>query len=180
MNAKFGQAEIWCWIDSEFKAYQLAYYIVTWIIVILNTIFVVLLIWNLKQLNCNDEMIKRYINKLKLYPIIQIVSLIPATINRIMYYFYDIKNIFWMAVLQIIFDSLTGLIFSIVYGFNPNVRTIIYDFMERICSKKKNVNPLDKENSFDDSASIDHPNRYRNDSLKSYQENVLHSQEGDY
>ena len=175
MKAEFGPAEIWCWIrttkDDKYNGFQLAYYILTWIIVFLNTVFVILLIWNLKQLNCNDEMISRYINKLKLYPIIQILSLIPATVNRIMYYFFDRGDIFWLGVLQIIFDSLTGLVFSILYGFNPNVRTIICDFVKGICSKKENVNKID--NSLDDSASIDHPNRYSSESTKLYEENLI-------
>jgi hypothetical protein len=123
-------------------------------------------------------MVCRYINKLKLYPIIQIVSIIPATINRVLYYFFDKKDLFWLAVIQIIFDSLTGLIFSIVYGFNPNVRKIIYDLLIRIFLKKKKDNIFDKDNSISDSDSIDHPNRFRNSSLMLYNDNG-NSQDGD-
>lgn len=103
---------------------------------------------------------------------IQIVSLIPATINRIISLNQD-KDYFWLLVIQIIFDSLTGLIFSIVYGFNPNVRTIIYDFFHGIFQKKSNE---DINNILNNSDSIEHPNRKRNDSLKIYDDNIITSQ----
>jgi hypothetical protein len=105
-------------------------------------------------------MINRYINKLQYYPIVQIICIFPATVNRIMYYYFDHNYVFWMSLIQIIFDSLTGLIFSIVFGFNPNVIMIICEFKEKICSKKKKKNPFDREDSSSDSSSINQPIRY--------------------
>jgi len=123
-------------------------------------------------------MIGRYINKLKLYPMIQIISLVPATINRIISLAFH-KEIYVLMMIQVIFDSLTGLIFSIVYGFNPNVRTIVYDFFTGFCRKKNAVDDID--NSLNDSDSIDHPNRFRNDSIKMYDDNIITSQhDGNY
>ena len=172
---KFGRAGVWCWIkeseDNGSKDLQIAYYIITWFIVILNTIFVVLLIWNLKKIDYSDEMINRYVNKLKLYPIIQIISLIPATVNRIICLAREGEQIFVLVIIQVIFDSLTGLIFSFVYGFNPNVRTIIFDFCTNLCGKKKNENEI--ENGLNESDSFDHPNRYRSDSIKIYDDHMI-------
>lgn len=174
INEKFGPAGLWCWIEEgDNKYYQIAYYCITWIVVMLNTIFVTLLIWNLRQLNCNDDMIGRYINKLKLYPLIQIISLVPATINRINSLIGN-PDYFWMMIIQVIFDSLTGLIFSVVYGFNPNVRTIVYDFFQGFCTKKPNEEEMN--NNLDDSVSIDHPNRFRSDSIKMYDDNIITGQ----
>lgn len=178
--SEFGQAGIWCWIksgkDDKYIYYQIAYYILTWIIVLLNTLFVILLIWNLRQLNCNDEIITRYVNKLKLYPIIQIISLIPATINRIISLSSENKHFFCLMVFQVIFDSLTGLIFSIVYGFNPNVRKLIHDYFTGIFSKKKELKENENNNLNDsDSLEPDHPNRFRSDS-KIFDDNVVTSQ----
>ncbi len=116
----------------------------------------ILLIIKLKKLDGNDEMIKRYISKIQYYPITQIVCLIPKTINLLIYYF-DKNFIFWMLIIQIIFDSFAGLIFSILFGFNPNVIMIIYEFKDRIFSKKKKQNPLDIEDASSDSSSINRP-----------------------
>lgn len=65
-------------------------------------------------------------------------------------------------IIQVVFDSLTGLVFSIVYGFNPNIRAIIYDFFTGFCSKENLI-----ESESNDSDSIDHSNRRRIDP-KSY------------
>lgn len=119
-------------------------------------------------------MIGRYINKLKLYPLIQIISLVPATINRIIC-LCGKEEVFWLMVIQIVFDSLTGLIFSLVYGFNPNVRTIVYDFFQGFCCAKK-PNEDEISNNLDDSVSIDHPNRFRSDSIKMYDDNIITGQ----
>jgi hypothetical protein len=174
MYSKFGPAGVWCWIQSENnKSFQIAYYSLTWVVVFLNLIFVSLLIWNLRQLNCNDDMIGRYINKLKLYPMIQIISLVPATVNRIIT-LCEKEEVFWLMVIQIVFDSLTGLIFSIVYGFNPNVRTIVYDYFKGFCTKNLSEDQI--ENDLDDSVSIDHPNRFRNNSIKMYDDNIITGQ----
>lgn len=104
---------------------------------------------------------------------IQIISLVPATINRIIS-LCGKDDIFWLMVIQIIFDSLTGLIFSIVYGFNPNVRTIVYDFFHGLCTKRPNEDQIN--NNLDDSVSIDHPNRFRSDSIKMYDDNIITGQ----
>lgn len=109
-----------------------------------------LLIKNLKKLNIQDEVIDKYISKLKLFPIIQILSVIPATVNRIIAMTMDGKIIFELMILQIICDSLTGLVYSIIYGFNPNVKSIINDFFQDLFKKKViEIEIVNEENNKD-------------------------------
>ena len=130
--------------------FQIIFYVIIWVIIILNTIFVTLLIKNIKKLNIQDDVIDKYISKLKLFPIIQILSVIPATVNRIIAITMNGKIIFELMMLQIICDSLTGLVYSIIYGFNPNVKSIINDFFEDLFKKKDiEIENLNDENNKD-------------------------------
>ncbi len=81
-------------------------------------------------------------------------------------------------LIQVIFDSLTGLAFSLVFGFNPNIRTLIYDFFVGIFKKKNKINDIN--NNLNDSDSLDHPNRYRSDSIKICDDNISQTQEGNF
>jgi hypothetical protein len=105
--------------------------VLCWIILSLNIYFVARLVCLLrKELQDDEELINRYTSKLKWYPLIQIISLLPATISRL-YYLATRDNNFYLVLIQCIFDSLTGLMFSLVYGFNPSVRAALVELCRK-------------------------------------------------
>lgn len=88
------------------------------------------------ELQNEHELIYKYTSKLRLYPIVQIISFIPATINRFHNLGSNDQN-FTLTLLQCIFDSLTGLMFAFVYGFTNTVRNSIGECFQNIFCKKK-------------------------------------------
>jgi hypothetical protein len=116
------------------------------VLILFNCFFVIRLIIVLKQELKNDEdLIEKYTSKLKWFPIIQIISFIPATINR-SYEWISGNNSFFLTLIQLIFDTSTGLMFAVVYGFNPAVKQALSEcFCSMFCKKRKSI--ITKTNS---------------------------------
>jgi hypothetical protein len=108
-----------------------------------------------KELKNEQELIDKYTNKLKWYPIVQIISYIPCTINRI-YGLATPNENFWIMLLQGIFDSLTGLMFAMVYGMNASVKNTVHEFLmkifggNRVKPRKESINSEDMEGNLTD------------------------------
>lgn len=132
---------MFCWIATEvhsdsIKLMTILYYSITWLIIVLNCFFVVKVLTLLrKELQNEKELMDKYSSKLRLYPMVQIISFIPATVNRI-YGMATGESSFGLLLVQCIFDSLTGLMFSIVYGYNASVRNALGDCIRTLCCKK--------------------------------------------
>jgi hypothetical protein len=166
----YGPSGVFCWIattvhTSAVHVMTLIYYLLTWMIILCNCVFVVRLIFLLrKELQNEKDLADKYTNKLKWYPLIQIISYLPATVNRV-YGIISDEESFTLMLIQIIFDSLTGLAFSLVYGFNSNVRNALGNFIGALCCKKKQRGSVMSEGE-----SIETTNRR---SLTSLDESVL-------
>jgi hypothetical protein len=138
----YGPSGVFCWIATQAntpgtKSLTIIYYIFTWSIILLNSFFVIKLILQLRdELKCEKELVDKYTRKLRLYPLVQIVSYIPCTINRI-YNLSSGGDNFYLMMSQIILDSLTGLMFSFVYGFNASVKKNLSECCTLLCCKKK-------------------------------------------
>ncbi len=142
LTQTYGPSGVFCWIATQAntpgtKSLTIIYYTFTWLIILLNTFFVIKLILQLRdELKSEIELVDRYTRKLRLYPLVQIISYIPCTINRI----YNLStggDNFYLMITQIIFDSLTGLMFSFVYGFNASVKKNLSECCVLLCCKKK-------------------------------------------
>ncbi len=164
-NDAFGHSGVFCWIQTENgnplnENLIIIYYSLTWFIIFLNCIFVIKVIVQLhKELKNEQDLIDKYTNKLKWYPIVQIISYIPCTIRRI-YGLYSPNDNFWILLFQGIFDSLTGLMFALVYGMNVSVKNTVHEFLLKFLGRKK-VN-LRKESSISEDMEgnlTDIPNR---------------------
>lgn len=151
-----GPAGLFCWIvvNSDSKQARIAiiaYYAITWFIIVLNIFFVVRVIILLKrELRGEDHLIRKYTNKLTMYPLVQIICFLPTTANRI-YILATNKELFFLWYLNAIFDALTGLMFTLVFGFNSSVRNVLIDCIRKICCKKKNKVQCDLVNKTSDS-----------------------------
>ena len=109
-------------------------------IILLNIFFVIKIhITFKKEFKNEEEFVRKLINKLKLYPIVQVISFLPATVNRIYNIVSDKEN-FYLLMVQGIFDAITGLMFAFVFGFNNQVRKSLWDCIKRICCKKGGEN----------------------------------------
>jgi hypothetical protein len=137
-----GPSGLFCWIvsNSNSKAADIAtivYYSLTWFIILLNCFFVIRVISMLKkELISEGDLVKKYTNKLKLYPLVQIISFLPATVNKV-YNLTTNRENFYMLLLQGMFDAMTGLMFALVFGFNLSVRNYISECCRIICCCRK-------------------------------------------
>ena len=150
-----GPAGAWCWldIDSEdvnkikiIRKLELIYYSFMWLMIIINSYFIVNVIFGLRKLETeeNKDIIQRSVSRLKWYPIVLVICLIPASINRLLnYYNYDYLALVY---LHTMFDSLQGFLFSLVYGFNPEIRKAVKDLCSKIFCRGTNL-----EESFNES-----------------------------
>ncbi len=153
----YGPAGTFCWIavgqySDASNIATIVYYSLSWLIILLNGYFVIKVILTLRRdFKSEEDLVKKYTNKLKLYPLVQVISFIPATVNRV-YNLIDNRENFYLLLIQGIFDALTGLMFAFVFGFNYQVRKSLGDCFAGLCCKRKRVNnerdyinnPLDK------------------------------------
>lgn len=70
------------------------------------------------ELNNND--IKRYTNKLKLYPLIQLLTIAPQAIYRIITLYKKTFNL-KLAILELFCDSSRGICFVAFFGLSPTI-----------------------------------------------------------
>lgn len=139
----YGISGAWCWVDltrddSKTFVVILVFYSLVWFLILLNCVFVVKLIIMLNnELRTDKEKLKKYTNKLIWYPVIQIICLLPATVNRIIFLINPTNNTPTLDIIQAAFDSMTGFMFAIVYGFNPSVKESIKEVFAYICCRNK-------------------------------------------
>lgn len=150
----FGPGSNYCWINSIDNSigaiiYGNVIYLLVWILIITNVTITIIVIRHLNKLYNNEEekeLISRYIYKLIKYPIIQVICLIPATINRIIYVFLK-ETFFPIQVISMCFLASQGLLYAIAYGYNTQVREILRKSLKKTfkcctCLRKKNKNKL--------------------------------------
>lgn len=116
-------------INNEYKfitkglIYCLIYYSMTWIVVIYNIYCITMLILNIKKLRIDGISFNKYTIKLIWYPMIQIVSYIPSTVNIAIELITkneeDIPHA--LVIIEILFDSLNGFLYCIVFGYNKEI-----------------------------------------------------------
>jgi len=91
-----------------------------------------------RELKSEEELVRKYTNRLKWYPLVQVISFLPATINRVYNLATNEEN-FALLLIQGIFDSGTGLMFALVFGFNSTVRKSFLDCIDLFCCRKRKV-----------------------------------------
>lgn len=113
-----------------------------------NCFFFIKVIYKVKRdLNSSSdaEIVNKFTTKLKWYPIVQIICLLPGTINRI-YNFSTQHEVFVLTLIQALFDFSSGFFFAIVYGLNPTIRNAICScFRVCFCRKKKRTSRISEE-----------------------------------
>jgi len=153
----------WCWIgpidekhqtDPNIAYFQTILYAFVWILIIINFI---LNCKALRYLNRHfvsieeQQMIKGYIWKLLRYPFIQIICILPGTINRLMQIIWN-RNNATLQVFQLIFTTLEGLLFAIAYGYTTQVKSTLSENLNRYfyycpCFRRKKIRRSESESS---------------------------------
>lgn len=137
----YGKAGFWCFInteklkenlDNKFQIFYLFTFIFLWCCIMFNLGLYSKVIKYIN--NSFDEednsLASNYTRPLMMYTIIQILCLLPSTINRL-YQVFEYENIEFMDYIQSFCDVSQGLLYSIAFGFNPAVRKAIGDFIRR-------------------------------------------------
>lgn len=102
-----------------------------------------------KELSDEPLLINRYIRRLIWFPIIQMLGITPFTIDVLVYY-TDQKAYYWLSVIQIITDSITGIGLTFVYAMNPGVydtaKECLYKtYCSLLCRGNYSDTPLSQE-----------------------------------
>ena len=98
------------------------YYFLCFVLIIISYRFISKtkkLLGNIPELN--TEEINKYLNKLRLYPIILLVTTVPVATHRI-FQLYNNNFYIWFDIAQTVFDSLRGILFVIFDPFNLTLR----------------------------------------------------------
>jgi hypothetical protein len=136
----YGDSGGWCWLDMYNKKGRpiiskliLFYYVVMWFFIILSCFFIFKVIAILRehsQNSLNKYLVRKY-ELLKWLPIMQTVTLIPSTINRI----FNVVNkrpIFGLMVIQVIFETLQGWTLTIIFILLPEIKHILKTCIWRV------------------------------------------------
>ena len=134
-----GYAKYWCWIDltADKNIRNIIYismYSLFWCSSFLSFYYIQKVINFLEKNYTNKqekEIIYKYIKRIRLFPIIQLTCLIPWTISPILELF-GMKNKFF-EYLSVTVYSLEGLLYSIVFGFNPIISRKIEEILQKCC-----------------------------------------------
>ena len=122
------------------KLLLIIFYSICWFTVILNIYFFARTKCLLKkELGDDLDLINRYISKLKWFHIVQIMSLLPVTVNKLYYLTSNDKN-FILSIIQGIFDGLTGLFFSLLYMNHPSVKNAINELFSKTFKNRNSIN----------------------------------------
>ncbi|OMJ88257.1 hypothetical protein SteCoe_9842 [Stentor coeruleus] len=119
----------WCWIKDECLKFFVLY-LPLWLVIITNTGIYMVVIKHLKLASDMHPELKHLgismIRKLRMYPIILIISFLPVTMYRIFEFFKadDDKNETFIIVAGM-FTCLNGFFNAIVYGCTKNVRNVL-------------------------------------------------------
>ena len=147
----------WCWLDTEtenedkqnlVKTLIVTMFFIMWIFLVINSYFIIKVVFLLNSAietmsDPEKEIIEKHTSKLKCYPIAMIICVLPSTINRL-YTLITGNDSIYLIYIQTVFDSLTGLIVSIIFGLSPAVKDSIKYLCRSIFMKKS----LIKENDF--------------------------------
>ncbi len=143
----YGVSGFWCYISQKkefkFKFFLILNYVFLWICIFLNFIFYITVIKYIKKHFIDEEdsnkIKKIYIYSLISYFLIQIICILPGTINRLFQSITD-ERITCLDFIQSIFDCSQGLAYSVVYGFNPTVKESLRKSFNNIFKITNNSN----------------------------------------
>jgi G protein-coupled glucose receptor regulating Gpa2 len=127
IGGNYGNNFGWCWVKPESFIYEfILSFIPIWGAIIANCFFYVHILKKAKKAIGNIEENKnllKFFNKLKYYPLVSLACYCPATINRVLVYFYDPN--FYFVMFGGVASCCQGLLNCIVYGLNTRIKEFL-------------------------------------------------------
>jgi hypothetical protein len=142
-----GRSFLWCYIESHGinlnvrnKTALILFYIFMWTLFFISLSFILKVVKFLNNLYINKsdkEMIIRFTSRLKLFPLVQVIGLVPVTISRCIQLFGIETNTIFDYFIMVILCS-QGIFYGIIYCQNPIVKDSIELNLRRLfCFKRK-------------------------------------------
>ena len=133
ISQAYGYSQGWCWIDDhdhDFLYRIFCFYLILALVFCFN-IFIYIRVWkkiyNEVLFNLQDEEASKQnsdlVLRLKLYPLVLLISYLPVLSKRVYETIFPGHYIFWMAWAAGVLMSLLGFFDAIVYGFGRDVRS---------------------------------------------------------
>lgn len=118
----------WCWlkmynmsIPNQVRILAYSWFAFNIISVVLNIFFIFKVIVEVQK-----HLGNKFTKRLKLYPIVQIITTLPYLINRL-YNITSHKSVFFLMIVQLFAECARGLAYSIVFGLTDKVKDNIYE-----------------------------------------------------
>lgn len=124
-----GQSYFSCWINPITDRGHLMnwiFYIYYWLLLTINLIFILIIIKSVlniysKKYNLEKDLISKPLKNLLSYPIIQLITVLPMTISKLVNYI-DNKNItLVLKEISLLFILVQGILFVAAYCINYNI-----------------------------------------------------------
>jgi len=177
LTHRLGDADLWCWILPGQDAYRFGmFYIPLSLVIVYNVITYFMVTRKLKKEqklivkvmeDNNDHTIQ---TSFRWFLLVLLVCWVPAIANRIQNYLYPNSPIFWLYCLHGFFSPLQGLLNSVIYGFNDELRRNYRRFFDRntcCCCKGNNYAAL----SVQEKQAAEQWSQHYNDVMREYDQN---------
>lgn len=151
ISKTYGKNGVWCWVDANvLPEYSIKliffYYFIIWYLIAICFYLVYQLVITLNTISkyLNTFKFERIINiytKVKIYPLLLSIFLIPGTVNRL-FEIYNGRTFFIIVLIQSVSESCEGIIVALVFLNTPYLREAIKLCINRMfscsfCRKKK-------------------------------------------
>ncbi len=139
VTSLIGFSGYWCWIDMTYSVnikriiYSMIF-IFFWTLFFFSFYFIRSVINFLEKNYTNKtekELIYKYIKKIRLYPMIQVMCMIPCSLNRLIQIFG--LHLEFFDYLIVIFISIQGFLYGLVFGFEPIIKDQLKEFFQKCC-----------------------------------------------
>jgi hypothetical protein len=139
----YGPTGGWCWLDvyrcdgtNLIHKLILFYYVTNWFFIILNSFLIYKVLSIISNSGKRNYSLLLMANKLKYFPIIHIVCILPSTVSRI-YNVFDLESNFILVLFQTIFGSLNGVGYLAIYLMIPQVNNSLKILFNRFKKPEK-------------------------------------------
>lgn len=155
----YGKSYHWCWLANKvyydnqpaknlpnfetIRYISIFYYSIIWILMFINFLWIVSTIRYLRQLEEEEFEYNKYSRSLIQFPLIQILIVFPQTVCKFLLALGYSGTVF--PSISVCFMMIQGILFTLSYGFNNQVREYFKEFICLIlCCKKQNENSLNE------------------------------------
>jgi hypothetical protein len=132
----YGPSGKWCWLDTEreymlIKVFELFEFVFLWFIIVTNISLMIIIKCKRAPNKHEQQRVNSYIRYIISYPIIQLLCILPPTVNRFVYIFTDYE-IYYLEDVYVFLVTLQDLLYTLVYILNPAIQKILLKSLKSI------------------------------------------------